>query len=79
MKYTIIKLGLHDLQNTLLKANLLVIMFPQISVSSLARHIKHSKVETSKINLQNKINSMSGKDKREKKNIKCTLFECQCI
>ena len=67
MKYTVIKLGLHDLQNTLLKANLLVIMFPQISVSSLARHIKHSKVETSKINLQNKINSMSGKDKREKK------------
>ena len=42
-------------------------MFPQISVSSWARHIKHSKVETSKINLQTKINSMSGKDNREKK------------
>ena len=67
MNYTVLELGLNHLQKTLLKANLLVIMFPQISVSSLARHIKHSKVETSKINLQTKINSMSGKDNREKK------------
>ena len=67
MYYTVNELGLNHPQDTLLKANLLVIMFPQISVSSLARHIKHSKVETSKINLQNRINSMSGKDNREKK------------